>query len=148
SCMIGQDSDALHLATAILSGAWSVPAMARRLAAALGRRPTWLRPLARRVIASFGAAAPRPRPEGLARYLGGDLAPRRVDYAPTHPHRFFWVPEVMAPAAGTPATWQVPALTSPGALAEWLGLDPAELDWFADYQRRLRHAPSAPLQHY
>jgi hypothetical protein len=54
----------------------------------------------------------------------------------------------MTPAAGAPASWAVPALATGAALADWLGLKPGELDWFADCRRRERHAPPGPLRHY
>src|SRR5262245_3889745 len=55
---------------------------------------------------------------------------------------------VMWPAAGPPARWDVPAIVTPGALAEFLGLDPGRLEWFADVQGRNRWAPDGPLRHY
>jgi hypothetical protein len=54
----------------------------------------------------------------------------------------------MAPAAGVPATWQVPPLTTPAALAEWLGLSLRELDWFADRHGLEGSVPPGPLRHY
>jgi hypothetical protein len=47
-----------------------------------------------------------------------------------------------------PATWNLPALATTGALAEWLGLYPTQLDWFADCQGRAGKLPPGPLQHY
>src|SRR5438552_4519266 len=40
-------------------------------------------------------------------------------------------PQRMQPVAAA-ATWDVPALESAGALADWLSLEPRELEWFAD----------------
>jgi RNA-directed DNA polymerase len=54
----------------------------------------------------------------------------------------------MAPTPGAPASWSVPSLITPGALAEWLGLQPRELDWFADCLGREAEVPSGPLRHY
>jgi hypothetical protein len=54
----------------------------------------------------------------------------------------------MMPAPGAPSSWAVPALASPAALAEWLGLELGELDWFADVQGRERRADPGPLRHY
>jgi hypothetical protein len=42
----------------------------------------------------------------------------------------------------------VPALATQAALAEWLGLDPPQLDWFADCQGREARVPAGPLRHY
>ncbi len=54
----------------------------------------------------------------------------------------------MFPAPGPPASWNLPTFTTPSALAEWLGLQPSELDWLADSQSRGRRVASGPLTHY
>jgi hypothetical protein len=38
----------------------------------------------------------------------------------------------MAPMSGAPQRWVLPTLQTPGELAQFLGLTPAELEWFAD----------------
>jgi len=43
---------------------------------------------------------------------------------------------------------EFPALATSTALAEWLGLHPSELDWFADCEGRQVKAPPGPLHHY
>src|SRR5207249_8929512 len=62
--------------------------------------------------------------------------------------RVYWVTPTMRPAPGAPASWQLPALPTAGSLAEWLGLEPRELDWFADCHGRAAAAPPGPLRHY
>jgi hypothetical protein len=57
-------------------------------------------------------------------------------------------PPKMAPAAGPPSTWSVPAILTPVDLADRLGLDPAELDWFADLRGLERATALGPLRHY
>jgi hypothetical protein len=143
-----QDPLVLNLAGALLNGVWSVPAMARRLAEALGRKERWFRSLARAAIASFGKEVPRPTATALAEWIGAGLRHQRGDIRYSCPHRLFWVMDAMAPARGAPASWNVPAITTPRRLANWLGVELAELDWFADGQHRLRRAPEGPLQHY
>lgn len=54
----------------------------------------------------------------------------------------------MAPAPGLPASWGLPPLVTPGHLADWLTVTPAELDWFADYHGRERRRPPGALRHY
>ena len=44
--------------------------------------------------------------------------------------------------------WQLPDLPTPGALADWLEISPARLDWFADRQGRQWQLPAGPLRHY
>ena len=43
--------------------------------------------------------------------------------------------------------WKIPAIESTVALADWLGIDPTQLDWFADFKRRCSGA-SEQLRHY
>jgi hypothetical protein len=57
--------------------------------------------------------------------------------------RIYWAPSAMMPAA-----WPVPVLANSTALADWLGLKPGELEWFADPQGRERLTPDGPLRHY
>ena len=54
----------------------------------------------------------------------------------------------MLPASGPPGSWPVPAIASPADLARFLELEPNQLDWFADCQRRERSAVVEPLRHY
>jgi hypothetical protein len=48
---------------------------------------------------------------------------------------------------GPPGAWPVPSLPTPGRLADWLGLTPGELDWFADC-KRWNDGEEARLGHY
>lgn len=137
-----------NLAAAFLAGsAWSVEALVRRAALACGQRARWLRPLARRIVERY-PTTPRPPAAALEALIRADAGFQRAGADPYPVGRIYWTSDVMAPAAGAPATWNVPALTSPRALAEWLGIELAELDWFADCQDRNRHAPVGPLRHY
>jgi hypothetical protein len=54
----------------------------------------------------------------------------------------------MWPAPGPPSSWSVPPLTTPAALAEFLGLEPGELGWFADAQGRNLRQGEGPLGNY
>jgi RNA-directed DNA polymerase len=54
----------------------------------------------------------------------------------------------MVPAAGAPATWTLPPLTSTDALARWLNLTTGELEWFADVQLRNPKESESKLVHY
>ncbi len=99
----------------------------------LGRRWRWLRPLARRYVAAY-AGKTRPRHKDVVRFLLQDrgfgrarskyfdelLVERHVVGFPT-----------MLPVAAARA-WDVPAIESIAALAEWLGLEVGELEWFAN----------------
>jgi RNA-directed DNA polymerase len=152
--MPGQDTVALNLAAAALSGAWSIPSMARRAAEAWGQKDRCLRGLMRRIIAAFAADAPRPALSTLAEFIAADVPFRQAYHRSSRGRhgfplrRVFSIPHTMAPAAGAPASWNLPPLTTPEALAALLGVDRRELDWFADCQRRNRRAEAKALHHY
>jgi RNA-directed DNA polymerase len=151
--MPGQNAVALNVAAALLSGAWSVPAMAQRAGEAWGHRERWFRALMRRVVAAFGVHAPYPSLAVLAEFIAADEAfgrgYRRAYRRRGFPlARLYSVPHTMAPAAGAPISWRVPPLTMPEQLAAWLGLQLGELYWFADCQGRNRRANASALQHY
>jgi hypothetical protein len=140
-----------NLAAAFLAGPWTVKDLAQRGAQAWGSRPRWLRILARRVLATFPDPPCRDDGAALTEFIDSiptfslaweeacqDLSPRQV----------FWVTSAMNPAPGRPTAWGVPALASSGAVAEWLGIQLPELDWFADCRGRKPDVPCGPLRHY
>jgi RNA-directed DNA polymerase len=139
---------ARNLAAAFLAGAWSPRALAGRGATACGKRHRWLTSLARRAHAAFPNSARPPSDRSLTAFLLADKGfqrawARHCALEENLLQRVYWSPAAMAPTA-----WPVPALASPAALAEWLGLDLGELDWFADCQRREPRSPPGPLRHY
>ena len=142
--MLTRDFFSHNLAAAFLAGAWSRRAILCRAIEACGSNEPWLRSLVRAVLTRFPANTPRPDPQILARLIGA-----KTQQPLSRPLcRVYWLVPQMNPAAGTPAAWQLPALTTTGALADWLGLTPGELDWFADCQGRAVHSPAGPLRHY
>jgi hypothetical protein len=54
----------------------------------------------------------------------------------------------MVSAPGALAAWNVPALSTPAALAEWLQVDLPRLDWFADRRGWEAVSPPGSLRHY
>jgi RNA-directed DNA polymerase len=139
-----RDTVALNLAAAFLAGAWSRKALLRRGAEAFDGDQSWLRHLVRAVLTRFPANAPPPDPYVLAQLIGTSRwRPRAVRL-----RRIFWLTPQMAPASGASATWQIPALTTTAALADWLGLTHGELDWFADCLGREVRSPPGRLRHY
>lgn len=141
-------SVARGLAEALVEGAWREEDLLARGARAVDRRGRWLRPLVGRLLAAFGAGH-RPTAARVAAFLRADAgfgrahARRPIELARRRP-----LPPVMWPAPGRPADWDVPALTTPRALAEFLGLSPGQLDWFAGVQGRRRRVAGGPLDHY
>ena len=53
----------------------------------------------------------------------------------------------MQPVAAA-ETWAVPAIESAGALADWLAINPGELDWFADLKGLGYKNDRSRLMHY
>ncbi|HUG94149.1 MAG TPA: reverse transcriptase family protein [Planctomycetaceae bacterium] len=104
-----------------------------------------------RLFEAFGDNPPPPRTRQVVRFLELDgplqqfLA--RWRSAPQIDLGELPVP-VMAPSPRIPGSWNLPELTTPGALAAWIQLDSARLDWFADCHSRERRAASERLRHY
>jgi hypothetical protein len=146
--MSAKESSARNLAAAFLTGPWSPDGLVSQAALACGRRERWLKALARRVLAAYPGPA-LPDWDHLTAFLAADRGFARAWARQGVPRRrLFWVPAAMAPAPGAPASWPVPALATPGALADWLGVTPGELEWFADSHGREAGLPAGPLRHY
>jgi hypothetical protein len=136
------------LAEAFLAGPADVESMVDRAALVLGRRYRFLRPLAERVQAGFSAGE-RIRAARLAGFLAEDAGFCRAFRVRKLKLRVArWAEPVMRPAPGPPATWSVPAITTPAELAQFFGIEPAELDWFADIQGREHTCLTEALRHY
>lgn len=144
-------SIARALAEAFVAAPWHVDALVERGGKLLGRRGRWLRPLVRRLLAAHGSGG-RPTARRVRAFLLADAGFERAcdkdaEHRPTVATGL-WFPPVMSPAPGPPAAWEVPTILTPGALAEWLGLTPTELDWFADLRQLTSKQPDGPLRHY
>jgi hypothetical protein len=141
-----------NLAAAFLCGAWSLDSLLRRGSQAFGRRYRWLRPLIKRVLATFLEKPPGRAEDVLTAFINADpgfgRAWERRQLADKALWRFFWMPPVMAPAPGAPTTWVVPALPTRFSLADWLGLTLAQLEWFADVHAWQAEVAPGPLRHY
>jgi hypothetical protein len=137
------------LARAFLSCPPDARQIAKAAAGALGRNWRWLRPLAKRYAQAF-ARAPRPRHRDVVEFIHRDA--RFSEAWSKYPHRIsvahhLTVPQRMQPVAAA-ARWEIPAIESVGALAQWLELDPSELDWFADLKSLTCKTASPQLRHY
>ena len=119
-----------ELAAAFLNGPLDVDTLVHAGQTLLGRKWAWLGPLARRIRLAFPGES-RPRKIALIEFLRDDhrfrkairKRPLRLKLAQT-------VPEMVPVKAAR--TWRLPALPTPGALAEWLTISITELDWFAN----------------
>jgi hypothetical protein len=134
-----------RLASAFLGAPWCLDGLVGRASELLGRRPRWLRPLARRVLAAFGEGPSRPDQPTLAAFLQQDGGLSR---ASTNESARPGCRVLRGRLNMAPCPWPVPSLPSPEALAAWLGLTLKELDWFADCWGREADVPAGPLRHY
>jgi len=116
-----------------MAGEPTVEKIESRLSRALGVQWRWLRPLAERYIKSLSGQT-RPRHREVAKFLLGDRGFSRawLKYSPE-----LWIaewltePERMQPVESA-AGWDIPAIVSAGALADWFSVSTEELEWFAD----------------
>jgi hypothetical protein len=136
------------LAEAFLAGPWEQDALVDRGGRVLGRKYRWLGPLAGRMLAAFEQTL-RPRVARLAAFLRDDHRLQQVFRRHKLALHFAGLQNpAMAPCPGAPASWPVPAITTPPELARFLDLKLNDLDWFADCQHRERAARVEPLRHY
>jgi hypothetical protein len=137
------------LARCLMAGEQAGEPAFDRASRMLGRRWRWLRPLALRYLDRF-AGGTRPGVRDVTAFLRADagFAQARAKYG----REICVVEWKEAPPRMQPVeaarSWRVVEITTPGALADWLGIEPGELDWFADL-KGLGHKRNQPLlQHY
>lgn len=138
-----------HLADALVAADWRIDDLAARGARALGRRkpPGWLVAVAARFLQEFWRG--RPTPERAAAWLRDDPGLARALRRGVLPALAVIQPAPsMAPNLGPPSTWPVPPLRTEGELADWLGVDPSTLDWWADRRGLERGSRDGPLRRY
>lgn len=135
------------LAEVFVSGHWRVDDLVDRGGKLFGRRGRWLRPLSRRVLAEFDSG-PRPPARRVVAFLMSDEAFRRAWARESLSTTGRRPAPVMDPAPGVPGGWEVPAILTPDALADRLGLSMDRLEWFADRWRPGSRPAIGPLCHY
>jgi hypothetical protein len=137
------------LATSVLAGEPGIDGIIARASRTLGRDWHWVPPLAQRYVQKFSDGT-RPRRREVVRFLLQDRGFQRAWLKHFHQlsvEQWLAGPQQMQPVAAA-RTWDIPAIESAGDLAAWLGLDPGELDWFADL-KGLGYKKSHPqLRHY
>lgn len=143
------DAIVRNLSFALLAGPWATADLRRRAGQALGRRPRWVTALVRRLLDRFPAMPePAAAEAELHTFLAADDAfqiacARHLRRGEELLGRLFWQTPRMAARR-----WPVPEFATTAALAEWLGLSPAQLDWFADCRGLEARTPEGPLRHY
>ena len=136
------------LAAAYLSGSPSLDAVVRRWHRAMGKGWRWLRPLARRLNEHF-AGDLRARESAVVQFIVWDYGFRRA-LSKHKPRVAEFLPNArpdMRPVRAAEA-WQLPRIRTAAELAGWLGIDLAELDWFADLKSLELTRPRDRLRHY
>jgi hypothetical protein len=137
------------LARCFLAGEPIVEKIVERGNAMLGRRWRWLPPLAKRYVQVFSQQT-RPREQELVRFFRNDAGLRRAQKE----HQGELYIEVlltdrqnMQPVTAASA-WDIPPIESVGALAEWLGVEPGKLRWYADLKGLTAKNDHPQLNHY
>lgn len=144
------------LAETILRGPWTTSDLATRIRRVLKLSDSgqWVDDLTRQLVLVFAANAPRPRADLLFQYLLTNRGWRA--FVKRHRRAKLITlfrpakvpPPGMFPVTGAAETWHIPAFTTSGQLADWLGLTCLELDWFADCGGRLVREESGRMRHY
>lgn len=115
----------------------------------LGRHWRWLDPAILRYL-EWAAGRTRPRHRQVEQFLLKDPAFKRaLRKLSGRLHIQHWVTgqPVMQPAPAAGA-WAVPRIETLGALADWLWLEPSEVDWFADLKAWNGHSDRPQVKHY
>ena len=140
----------IALARVFLAGEQTVDQIVTRSTRMLGRPRRWLGPLARRYLKAH-AGQTHPRHRDVVRFLLQDQGfhqARTKDQSELQIAEWLTEPQQMRPVAAA-AQWQVPSIESVGALADWLGLQVTELEWFADLKGLAYKKTDRPkLAHY
>ena len=137
------------LATAFLAGDSSLEEIIARGSRALGRKWGWLGPLAKRYVKIFNGPT-RPRHREVVQFLLRNPGFQKARAKHSSEFRMqHWIaePMLMRPAKAA-VGWNIPAITTTGDLANWLGLSVNELDWFADLKGLGCKRSESRLRHY
>jgi hypothetical protein len=137
------------LARSFLAGEFSFEEVLTRGCHTLGQPWPWLRAVAQRYVRAFSGRV-RARQRDVVEFLLHDRGFQRAwskhQNELSVAHRLT-EPQQMQPVAAA-ELWNVPVIESPGALAEWLGLESGELRWFADL-KELGYKENRPrVRHY
>ncbi|HEX5227104.1 MAG TPA: reverse transcriptase family protein [Bryobacteraceae bacterium] len=137
------------LAGAFVEGDQAVDAVVERASHTLGRNWRWLRPLARRYL-TWAIGDIRPRRRDVVDFFLRDRSFRRVwsqYFEELRVAQWLHEPRQMQPVPAA-ASWDVPAIETVGALADWFQIIPDELAWFADLKGLAYKSRQPRLAHY
>ena len=138
-----------RLAIAFLAGPWEADLLRKRAEQVVGKPRRWLARLARQIHAK-GEGRGALRRRWVAGWILDDpLFQRAYDESElTVDVRVWHARPAMRPASGPPVDWRLPAIATTGTLADWLGIKPNELAWFADLRKMQHRVPEGSLRHY
>ena len=138
------------LATAFLSGPWTLEGLTSRARMVSRSGPKRIEKLARLAMARFGLDPPIPCHRDLAAFLESTRGFPNVDRGNWRNTRSLLVlpRPVMWTGSGSASTWDVPAIVTPGELADWLDVRVGELEWFADVRGWEGHVEQEKLRQY
>ncbi len=142
----------IALARALTGGSQDQPSIATRLSVTLGQpQARWMEQLAQRYVRVF-AGSTRPREREVAQFVQADRVWRlRLAPTPTRARQPVarWPLEApnMLPVP-TATDWPVRKIESVEALINWLGIESATLNWFADEKGISRKQFGTKLHHY
>lgn len=137
------------LARSFLAGELSVDQIVARGSLVLGRRWRWLAPLGQRYIKAF-AGRTRPRLRDVVKFLIADSGFRDATAKYSRElfvHQHLGEHQGMQPT-GAASSWDLPKIETVGELADWLGVEAGELEWFADLKGLAYVKRGSKISHY
>jgi hypothetical protein len=137
------------LAKCFLGGEPRVEEIVSRVRIVLGRPWPWVPRVAQRYVEAV-ARRTRPRQRDVIQFLRQDpdfVGAWSEHFRQLKVERWLTEPQLIQPIA-VAEQWNVLALDSAGALADWLWLDSGELEWFADLKGLGRKRCNPLLRHY
>lgn len=133
-------------ARALLSGPFEEASLLERAVASVRGPRRWVRSCVARLLGAWDGET-RPTQRWVVDFLLRDARFLR-HAANVCVQGGASIAPAMAPAPGAPSTWNVPALTTPAALAAWLNVSLDELTARADGAGREAKAPEGPSRNY
>jgi retron-type reverse transcriptase len=140
----------LGLADAMLSGDATPTSARKRCAKALGADGSWLDALCKSIVRKHRYSWHPESRQAIAASILGHPAFEKIwntDDRPVLRVYFLPSPKMAPPPLGLERC-ALPDLPTTGRIAEWLALEPNQLDWFADIQGRNADAVDERLRHY
>jgi RNA-directed DNA polymerase len=137
------------LAGSFLAGSFALDDIVARASHILGRERRWLRPLAKRFLKKFSGHT-RPRHRDVVLFLRQDEPFQNIllkHGRGLHIAQWLTGPQQMQPVEAA-RIWPVPPIESIADLADWFGLTPFELDWYADLKNLNYKKHAGKLRHY